>query len=436
MRRYPGAIALLLAALAAASSRATDTAARLTADRLEAVHQAAERLRGERKAPERLSELADYRANLHIHSALSHDSRGKIDEIVAAAKRAGTRVLLFTEHPDSHYDFVRDGHQGLKDGVLLVPGAETKGLLVFPKQSLGGVDAGDAQALSDLVRGRGGLTFLSHLEERMDWELRGLTGAEIYNTHAVVKGDRKLAAALRDPFWLLGAAGLFGKYPQEAFSALHDYPADYLRRYDELCALRPHTGIAANDAHQNLGLSIRLVDAQTARLETALGEKIADLNADLIAAIHPFPKGAKPGDTVFQLLLDPYECSLRHVGTHLLMKELTTDAVWQALEQGRAFVAFDWMADATGFDLVAEVGGQRYPLGSRVKFASETRLLGRSPLPGHWKILRGGKVVAEATGCEFTATLTEPGIYRAELWLDLAGEERIWVLTNPIYLQP
>ena len=30
----------------------------------------------------------------------------------------------------------------------------------------------------------GGLVFLSHVEERMDWEIKGMTGTEIYNTHA------------------------------------------------------------------------------------------------------------------------------------------------------------------------------------------------------------------------------------------------------------
>ncbi len=42
------------------------------------------------------------------------------------------RVILFTEHPASHYDYVNDGHHGLTDGVLLIPGAETDGFLAYP----------------------------------------------------------------------------------------------------------------------------------------------------------------------------------------------------------------------------------------------------------------------------------------------------------------
>ena len=133
----------------------------------------------------------------------------------------------------------------MKDGVLLIPGAETNGFLVFPKQSLRGLGTGTPQEFCDLVRGRGGLMFLSHLEERMNWEVRGLTGTEIYNTHADFKDEKNLIAALRNPFWLLKAIDLFQKYRQEAFSALQDYPQDYLRRWDQLCEKAPHTGVAA-----------------------------------------------------------------------------------------------------------------------------------------------------------------------------------------------
>ena len=30
--------------------------------------------------------------------------------------------------------------------------------------------------------------------------------------------------------------------------------------------------------------------------------------------------------------------------------------------------------------------------------------------------------------------ITEPGRYRAELWLDIVGEQQIWILTNPFYV--
>ncbi|MFN0019815.1 MAG: PHP domain-containing protein [Pirellulaceae bacterium] len=430
---------LLAAALALSMSSAADSAdavSRLTAERLEAVHKAIQKLKTERRDVPRAGPLKEYRANLHVHSSLSHDSRGTIEEIVTAAKAAGTQVLMFTEHPAERYDYLRDGHQGTRDAVLLIPGAEMKGLLVYPRQSTRGNETGEPQDFSDLVRRQQGLTFLSHLEERMDWQIRGLTGVEIYNTHADFKDEKRLLASMRNPLWLLGTAELFRKYPQEAFSALHDYPADYLRRWDELCQKSPHTGVAANDAHQNIGLTVRLTENNKARIEDGLGAKLLEVDAAGLAELGPAPKDAKPGSILYQVRLDPYENSLRHAGTHLLMPELTEKAVWDALNHGRAFVAFDWLADATGFDFAAESVSKRHEMGSRLKFAADLKLTGRSPLPGHWKLIRNGKLHSETTSATLQSRLTEPGIYRAELWLDVAGEERVWVLSNPIYVEP
>lgn len=431
-----GFLAIALVWVVSGAAKCADAVSRLTAERLEAVHQAIQKLKTERREIPRTGPLKEYRANLHVHSSLSHDSRGTIEEIVAAAKAAGTQVLMFTEHPTDRYDYFQDGHHGTREGVLLIPGAEMKGLLVFPRQSTRGNEMGEAQEYSDLVRRQQGLTFLSHLEERMDWEIRGLTGVEIYNTHADFKDEKRLLASMRNPLWLMGTAELFRKYPQEAFSALHDYPADYLRRWDELCQKSPHTGVAANDAHQNIGLTVRLTENNKARIEDGLGTKLLEVDAAGLTGLDPAPKDAKPGSILYQVRLDPYENSLRHVGTHLLMPELSDKAVWDALEHGRAFVTFDWIADARGFDFAAETAGQRHEMGSRLKFAADLKLTGRSPISGHWKLIRNGKLLLETTGATLESKLTEPGIYRAELWLDVAGEERVWVLSNPIYVEP
>lgn len=102
-----------------------DALDRLEPDKLQATQRAVRALRADwRKLPPSGPYRA-YRANLHVHSAFSHDSRGSVAEVVAAARAVGTRVLLFTEHPAAHYDYFRDGHRGLRDGVLLIPGAET-----------------------------------------------------------------------------------------------------------------------------------------------------------------------------------------------------------------------------------------------------------------------------------------------------------------------
>lgn len=425
--------ALLL--FAAGSVHADDALSRLTADKLAATTKAVAQLQAERKELERPGEFQDFRANLHVHSAFSHDSRGKIDDIVAAAKKVGTRVLMFNEHPADHYDFFKDGHRGLKDGVLLIPGAEMRGFLCFPTQSLKGLDGGSNQEFTDLVTGRDGRLFICHLEERMDWELTGITGTEIYNTHADFKDEKELIKSLKNPLWLFGSANLFREYPQAAYSALLDHPADYLKRYDELCQKFPHTGVAGNDAHQNIGLKVVWIEQDKVEVQDALGEKLLELAAASNPLIKPMLADKNVGDVLFALQVDPYENALRHVGTHLLLREQTQAEVWDALANGRAYVSFDWLCDATGFDFAAVTPKQRYEMGSQPAFADGMKFRAQAPHAGKWKLIRNGAMLKESDGDTFEHTVEQPGVYRVEVWLDVADESKPWILSNPIYVQ-
>jgi hypothetical protein len=68
-------------------------------------------------------------------------------------------------------------------------------------------------------------------------------------------------------------------------------------------------------------------------------------------------------------------------------------------------------------------------MGSRLDLEAGLKLEARAPLPVKWKLLRDGKVVAEGIGRPFRFEAAEPGNYRA-------GEEMIWVLSNPLYIRP
>ena len=63
---------------------------------------------------------------------------GPVEEIVAAAKATGTSVLMFTEHSSDDYDPPVNGHRGMHDGVLLIPGVETKRIPRLPRSELEG----------------------------------------------------------------------------------------------------------------------------------------------------------------------------------------------------------------------------------------------------------------------------------------------------------
>ena len=426
------AVGLLLLAL---SARA-DVMERMKMDRLAATHEAVEGFAAERKPVELQSGYQDFRAVLHAHSAFSHDSRSKIEEVVAGAKAAGVSAILFTEHPADHYDYFRDGHRGMNDGVLLVPGAETGGFLAYPTKSTQQEKTETPQQFADLVKRDDGMIFLCHLEERMDWQINGLTGSEIYNTHADVMSETKFLASLKSPFGLLGLMPALQKYPQEMFGAILDYPADYLKRYDELCQIAPHTGIAGDDSHHNQGVKAVLQEDGKVLIEDRLGKKVAELDPTKIALLKGLVANKKPGDTVLEVDMDPYERSFRHVSTHLLLPELNEMEVWSALRAGRAYVAFDWLCDPTGFVFQAKRGDERFPMGSQIVDPAGLKLETAAPLPGIVKLIRDGKVLREDRSSKFEFEVTEPGIYRIEYWLNVAGELRPWILSNPIYIRP
>lgn len=413
---------------------------RLEPQRLRAVHDAIGALAERRRELPAPAGLRDIRAAIHVHSSLSHDSRAPIEEILHAAKRVGVDVVMFTEHPGPKFDYFSDGHRGIRDGVLLVPGAETSGLLLFPTHSMAGeTPSGDertrAQSLVNATSRSGGLAFLSHLEERLDWHLDHLTGSEIYNTHADFKQHGKLIDLLVSPVGMAMLLAGFEHYPQEAFAAIADYPADYLRHYDELCQSNRLTGIAACDAHHNQVYRVIAGLSGEYHLVDYRGQRLASLPSAVVALIE-LAAGAKPaGRVIGQIDLDPYERTLRHVSTHLLVSRLTRMAIWQALQEGRAYVAFDWIADSTGFTYQAESDGHPILLGSEFVLADGASLRVAAPLPCRFKLVRDGRVVDQRDGAQATWPLTQPGVYRVEAWLELAGELHPWVLANPIYVR-
>jgi hypothetical protein len=412
-----------------------DTLDRLRPENLEGTHKAVELLKTQRRPVGLRSGFDDVRALLHVHSSFSHDSRGTIDEIIKAAKEAGVRVIMFSEHPANTYDYIIDGHRGEKDGVLLIPGAETEGFLAYPRHSIQKEKTDSPQEFADLVRSTGGLVFVCHLEERMDWEIANVTGTEIYNTHADFKEETRFVEALRAPLTMFSLVASVKKYPQEVFGALLDYPADYLKRYDQLCQAAPHTGVSANDAHHNQGYRAKVLDDGKVLVEDILGEKVALLDPEKLPAIKLLTAGKKAGDLILDLDLDPYVCSFRHVSTHLLLDDVNEASVRQALSEGRAYVAFDWIADPTGFVYQAVQGADNWPIGSEVSFGEGLRLRAEAPLEGQFKLVRDGNVVAEQIASAIDLPVEGPGVYRVEVWLELAGENRPWILTNPIYVR-
>src|SRR5262249_17852029 len=177
-----------------------------------------------------------------VHAEDSDHTKGTREEVLAAAKKTGVRVVMFSDHrgpkPETWH--------GMRDGVLFFAGSEDtdEGLLRFPNFGP------DRQPLPD-----GELKFLSHVEERYDAPTTGLIGMEICNRHTDAKLDKGvekfLASAAENPESWQKVVDSFKAYPDEMFAAGTDYRPEIFAKWDRTLKKQHFTGIGANDAHQN-----------------------------------------------------------------------------------------------------------------------------------------------------------------------------------------
>lgn len=318
----------------------------------------------------------DYRAVIHVHAEDSNHTKGTRAEVLEAAKKVRVDVVLWSDHRGPKPDTWR----GLKDGVLFIPGSEDDdGKLRYPGDEASG----------------GELKFICHIEERYDAPSEGFDGMEIYNRHTDTKDDDDFEAGFLK---LLGNAEqwkafreLYKEFPDEIFGAGTDYWPEIFAKWDSETKKKAFTGIGANDAHQN----------------QIFGE----------------------------LTLDPYEVSFRNLSTHILARDLTEPAIKQSLREGHAYVSHDWLCDPKGFIFVAQNNLGVFNMGDPVTMVGTTRMLVQTPIPARIKLFHNGALKEEQTGSLTSFETKTAGTYRVEAWLAVAGEERPWIYSNPVYLK-
>ncbi len=354
--------------------RKLTTLERIEPQHLEAVAKARAAFAAARKAPPAFSIYNDYRTVMHVHAEDAEHTQGTRAQVLAAAKIAQVNAVLSTDHRGPK----PESWSGLHDGVLFIQGSEDgeKHQLRYPSPE-------------------GDFLVISHLEEVPAKSSAGYKGLEIYNRHADAKDEpefyKYFEAAMKDPAQWASLVERQMKYPAEMFGAHQDYWPELLERWDKETLTGPFTGIAANDAHRN-----------------------------------QVYKG-----TVF----DPYEIAFRDVSTHVLARELTEPVIRQSLTEGRAYVSFDWLCDPTGFYFSVSNNLGVYEMGDRIPHTGNARLYAALPIPAHWKIIHNGKQIAEGIGDQVNHAVKQLGTYRLEAWLTVDGEERPWILANPVFVR-
>ena len=414
---------------------------RVKIEHLRAVHADRARFDGERKPVSLPTGYNDYRGLMHSHAEDATHTGGTRPELLAAARRAGVQIVMLTDHVRPERDFINDSWRGLHEGVLFIPGSEDRGFLSFPTRSVKGVEAGSREQYIEMILKEGGNIFLCHVEERPDWPTDQLDGLEIYNHHTDVKNEGAfqlwLQGSLTDPVRLPELVAALSEYPQEVFGAQQDYLPDIIAKWDRDSQQHRLTGIAANDCHHNQVFTVTAIDENTVEVGYITSKPTTTrVTAEKVPAVAALVKGRTPGELIARLDFDPYERSLRYVSTHILAHELTEPAVREALRRGHAYVAHDWLCDSTGFAFVARAGGRtNATTGDDVKLDGALMLSAATSVKCTMKLIRNGEVLQTANTNRLDFEVKTPGVYRIEAWLEVDGEQRPWIYSNPIYVR-
>ena len=396
---------------------------------------ALERLRAETRPVALDDGWQEYRAVVHAHSYLSHDSEMPFAEILDAAQTAKVDAMFMTDHCiNRKADFVTQW-TGLHEGVRFIRGWELRnGLLIWglPESATVNCDAPLTETAARVAH-EGGLSAFGHTEMSRPYEVAEVGVMEIYNIHTDFL-DEKLLWLL--PGLLLNTA----RWPDLAVREVYDRPSAILNLWDQQNRTRKMVGFGAADAHQNLGLRLVYTAQNRLWLRQSSRKSFTDPKIELNSLGHTVLEWIfgplTPGRELLRVDLDPYPRSLRYVNTHLLAQDNSESALLDALREGRAFVAFDLLADTRGFVFFAAADDRRATMGDETAFTPGLRLKGEAPLPARWTVLRDGAVMATLEGRSLDWPVPGAGNYRVELAIRPGTEWLDWIYANPVRVTP
>lgn len=372
----------------------------------------------------------EFRGVCHSHSEFSHDSAMPFPDILAAAKVADLDFLFMSDHCVGGKADYSLQWKGLHDGVLFVRGFElSNGLLLWGLPDDTALTCSHPlERLAYEARRLDGLVFFAHSEKQHPWDLPELNGKEIYNIHTDIL-DKGFMSVLPD--MLLNE----GKYPDQTMRVLFDRQVEILARWDDLNRTRKVVGIAAVDAHQNIGIHLAYSWNETLVLNENSGKPIREwgLNGFTRFLLRLAFGKLEPNSELFRITKDPYERSLRFVNTHLLARDLSESSLVDALREGRAYIAFNMLADSRGFVYFAEgANGGKAVMGEVMALGESPVLRAGAPYPGRFTVLRDGNPVHQVEGRTLAYPVEVPGKYRVEVELSILDEWVPWIYTNPL----
>lgn len=352
--------------------------------KLTRLNSAIQQLNSQRTIPARQNGFVDYKGVVHVHSFLGGHSAGTFSEIISAAQANELRFVMMTEHIEKDFDTAAVTLSGMHGGVLFINGNEVNApngdrLLVLPSE----------------------VSIAAYPQEFKSLHTPGLKGVEVYNVFTNAKQINPIMAFF-DVLWSQRS------YPELMFALYLQRPDENLKRWDQALEQSRLTATAGNDAHANVGISLK----------------------------------DSSGKSLLGIQLDPYKTSFRLVRLHVLIEQnnsLDATSLLEAVKAGHCFIGFDFLGDSSGFSFEAENGGERKIQGDEISLKNETRLRVQTPVSSRIVLFKNGVVFVDESGISAKeVALTERGVYRVEVYLPQLGNlvaTKPWIISNPIYVR-
>jgi len=358
-------------------------------------------------APSWVGPAAAARGVFHVHTRRS-DGTGTVDDVAAAASRAGLEFVIFTDHGDATRPPESPTY---RSGVLCIDAVEistTGGH--YAALGLGPAPyplAGEPRDVADDVRRLGGFGIVTHpLSAKLDLKWTGWD-AQI-DAIEWLSGD----SVWRDASLprLLGAAWTYPFRPVASVASLFERPGA-LARWDALSKSRRIVGLAGSDAHARLGFRdgpepyVNPVFVRFPSYQTAF--EVASLSVRL----------RRP------LARDPAR---------------DAESILDAIRAGHVHTVVDALARPAAFEFTAVSGDVSAAEGDTLPITDPVvvRVRANRP-PGGWLVLfRNGSEVHRVAAGELVYASDHAGVYRAEVWLPgpRSGSFVPWIVGNPVYV--
>lgn len=353
------------------------------------------------------------RGLLHVHSRAS-DGRGTLDEIAAAAARAGLQFVVVTDHGDGTR-IPED--PSYRSGVLLLDAVEvsTRGGH-YVALGLGKTPyplGGEPSDVIDDVRRLGGFGIAAHPDspkvelQWRDWDT-AVDGVELINPDTSWRVHAFTGQGSR---WLLFRTLLgYAVRPAEAVAGVFTESEQLRTQWLSLNARRRVVGMAGADAHAKLAL-----------------------------------RDTEPGDNRFSIPIPSYDSSFESLSVHVTpARPFSGDAVVDSaalldgIRRGHVYVAVDGWATPASFSFTATAGAARASAGDTLVPSGPVTLHVRSNAPPGYVTLvrRGTEVLTERGEPAFDAEVgAAEGAYSVEVRRPGSEGTPAWVTSNPIYVR-